>query len=244
MKAIGVIPARWASTRFEGKVLADINGKPMVQWVWEKAKQCHRLEDVWIACDDAKIVAAVKKFGGKSVLTSADHPSGSDRIAEAVRDVKVDIVVNIQADEPLIDPGVIDHLVDALQKDKQAMMATVIKQITSQEEYENPNVVKVVIDQNQNALYFSRSPIPYSRERKKVNEFICYKHLGLYAYRKNFLLTFTPWPKSILESTEQLEQLRVLEAGHRIKTICTDKDTVGVDTPEDLQRVKNLLGVK
>lgn len=241
MKAIGVIPARWGSTRFEGKILALLNGRPMIEHVWQQAKKSRRLEDVLIACDDERILEAVKNFGGKAVMTAKDHESGTDRIAEAVADVDVEVVVNIQGDEPLINPAVIDHLADALLNDSKLAMATVIKKIAKEEDLNNPNVVKAVIDQNNNALYFSRSPIPYNRAGKPFGQSIYYKHLGLYAYRKDFLLGFKKLPFSHLEATEKLEQLRVLDAGYKIKTIETDHETIGVDTPEDLVRVQELM---
>lgn len=238
MRAVGVIPARWAASRFEGKILADIAGKPMIQHVWEKAQKSRLLDGVLIACDDTKIEKACAAFGAKVVMTSADHQSGSDRIAEAVADMDVDIVVNIQGDEPLMDPSIIDSLVSELFKDENCSMATVIKQIQNSDEIRDPNVVKVVIDQNRFALYFSRSPIPYNRQEQVIDYF---KHLGIYAYRKKFLMAFCDLPKAHLEQIEKLEQLRVLEAGYKIKTILTDVETIGVDTPEDLKKVEDIL---
>lgn len=239
MKALGVIPARYASTRLPGKVLLPIAGKPMIQHVWERTKKSKILSDVWIACDDQRIVDAAKKFGAKAVLTSVDHPSGTDRIAEAVRKAKVDVVVNIQGDEPLINSSVIDNLAKALLKNKTYQMATVIKPLVKSEEVNNPNVVKVVIDSNHDALYFSRSTIPFNRDQEKGVQY--FKHLGIYAYRKTFLLKLTKMPSSNLEKIEKLEQLRVLEAGYKIKTIQTDLETIGVDTAEDLKKVEALL---
>lgn len=240
MRTLGVIPARWGSTRFEGKVLAQIHGKPMLQHVFERAKKSKALDDVIIACDDERIMMAAKKFGAKAVMTSPKHPSGTDRIAEAVRSLKVDIVVNIQGDEPLIQPKVIDDLVKALRKDKACVMATTIKAVTDENDLNNPNVVKVAIDKSNVALYFSRSCIPFNRDGQPLKNIKVYKHLGLYAYRKSFLMKFKDLPKSSLETTEKLEQLRVLEAGYKIKTIQTTVDTIGVDTPEDLAKVINL----
>jgi len=241
MKVIGVIPARWGSTRFEGKILVELAGKPMIQHVWERARQSRMLEECIIACDDERILKATQQFGAKAFLTSPGHPSGTDRIAEAVRYMECDIVVNIQGDEPLIDPAVINDLANALVQDESSMMGTVIKVITEREDLDNPNVVKVVVDEQRNALYFSRSCIPYDRDSQNIN---CYKHLGLYAYRKDFLLKITKLPKSYLERAEQLEQLRVLEAGYKIKTVVTDVETIGVDTLEDLRRVEKLLTQK
>lgn len=240
MKIIGVIPARWGSTRFEGKVLAEIHGKPMLQHVFERAKKSRALNDVIIACDDERILKAANAFGAKAVMTSPKHPSGTDRIAEAVRSLKIDIVVNIQGDEPLIQPKVIDDLVKALQKDKACVMATTIKAVADEADLRNPNVVKVVVDKSNVALYFSRSCIPFNRDGQPWQNIKFYKHLGLYAYWKSFLMKFKGLPKSPLEAAEKLEQLRVLDAGYKIKTIETTVDTIGVDTPEDLVKVINL----
>lgn len=239
MKVVGIIPARWASTRFEGKVLAMIQDKPMIQHVWERSKKCELLSDVVIACDDDRVVVAAEQFGARTILTSKDHASGTDRIAEAMEHVDADIIINIQGDEPLIDPAVIDALAAALMKDQSCSMATVIKVLTTKKELKDPNVVKVVVDGEMNALYFSRSVIPFDRDQ--TEETIYYKHLGIYAYRKDFLLSFKSLPKSNLEKVEQLEQLRALEFGYKIKTVVTDVETVGVDTPEDLRRVEKLL---
>lgn len=241
MRIVGVIPARWASTRFRGKVLAKIQDKPMIQHVWERVKESRLLDEVLIACDDERVLQAAQAFGAKAVLTSPDHPSGTDRVAEAVKNCPAEIVINIQGDEPLIRHQVIDDLAEALIEDETCRMATVIKAIETQEELENPNVVKVVIDREKNAIYFSRLPIPYDREKAGTGDIRYYKHMGIYAYRKDFLMALTQMPKSLLERAEHLEQLRALEAGVRIKTILTDMETIGVDTPEDLARVEGLL---
>jgi len=241
MKAIGIIPARYGSTRFPGKVLAEIESKPMIQHVWERAKQCRELNEVLIACDHDKVLKKAKEFGAKVVMTSPDHASGSDRIAEAVKDLAFDIVVNIQGDEPFMASSIIDKLVAALKKDPSCMMATVIKQIKKQDEINDPNIVKVVIDQKGNALYFSRSVIPHNRSKVFPLQAKYFKHIGIYAYRKDFLLEYTTWKKSALEDMEQLEQLRVLESGHTIKTIETDIETIAVDTPDDLLKVNAQL---
>jgi 3-deoxy-manno-octulosonate cytidylyltransferase (CMP-KDO synthetase) len=239
MKIIGVIPARWASTRFEGKVLAPINGKPMIQHVWERSQKSELLNDLVIACDDDRVVVAAEQFGAKTVLTSKEHASGTDRIAEAIESMEGDIIINIQGDEPLIDHAVIDALAATLVEDSSCSMGTAIKVVTTKKELKDPNVVKVVVDGEMNALYFSRSVIPYNRDDS--DEAIYYKHLGIYAYRRDFLLSYKMLPKSNLEKCEQLEQLRVLEFGYKIKTVVTDIDTIGVDTPEDLGRVEKLL---
>ena len=240
-RIIGVIPARWASTRFEGKVLAEIQGKPMLQHVWEQAQKSQLLKEVIIACDDKRVFQIVQEFGAPVVMTSTTHLSGTDRIAEVVKNIKTDIIVNIQGDEPLIDPQIIDALAEALLKDESAPMATVITKIRDEKEISDPNVVKVVIDNNKHAIYFSRAAIPFNRDKKSFSEAGYYKHLGLYAYTKDFLKIFVELPPSPLEQIEKLEQLRVLEAGYAIKTIETDFETIGVDTPEDLKKVEALL---
>ena len=241
MRTIGVIPARYESTRLKAKVLADIHGKPMLQHVWERARRSRLLDDLLIACDHELVFQTAKKFGAQAVLTSPDHRCGSDRIAEAVQNLEVDVVINIQGDEPLITPRVIDSLAGMMRDDPDCLMATVIKSLDSESELMDPNTVKVVIDQNQNALYFSRAPIPYGREKTGTTLVGHYKHLGIYAYRKDFLLTFVGLPQGSLEKAERLEQLRALEAGYKIKTVLTDIETMSVDTPADLRRVQEFL---
>jgi len=243
MKAIGVIPARWGATRFEGKVLANLLGKPVVQHVWENAKKAKLLDDLIVACDDERIMKVVAGFGGKAVYTSPDQPSGTDRLAEVVNPMDIKIAVNIQGDEPLVKPIIIDSLVMAIESEKKAQMATVIKRIEDDNELTNSNVVKVVVDKNGYALYFSRYAIPYNRtgQTDKKKKPVYFKHIGLYAFTKDFLFTFRNLAPSSLEEAEKLEQLRVLEYGYKIKTVETRFDTVGVDTPEDLRRVEEIL---
>ncbi len=254
MKAIGVIPARWASTRLPGKVLIDIAGKPLVQHVWERAQACRSLNEIIIACDEPHVLERCKAFGAKAVMTKKDHPSGSDRVAEVVKNFHGGIVVNIQSDEPLLEADLIDGLVTALKEDIESVVATPVKRISSEAEFLNPNVVKVVMDKNGHALYFSRAPIPFRRDRADVRTWDVgrtdvdvltsggyFKHLGLYAYRNEFLSSYCRWPKSFLEEEEKLEQLRILEAGFRIKCVETSVETIGVDTPEDVERVIKIL---
>jgi len=243
VKAIGVIPARWGATRFEGKVVATLMGKPVIQHVWENAKKAKTLDDLVVACDDERILKVVEEFGGKAIYTSPDQPSGTDRLAEVVNPLDVKIAVNIQGDEPLVKPIMIDSLVIALQGEKTAQMATMIKKIDDDSELTNSNVVKVVTDKFGYALYFSRYAIPYNRtgEKDPKKRPVYFKHIGLYAFTKDFLFTFRNLPKSSLENAEKLEQLRVLEYGYKIKTVETKFDTVGVDTPEDLKRAEEAL---
>ncbi len=244
MNVIGVIPARYGSIRFEAKVLARLHGKPVLEHVWRQAKKARLLDSLLIATDDKRIQDVCKRFGAKAVLTSQSHQSGSDRIAEAVKPLKVDIVVNIQGDEPLVHPSMIDGMIRALKEDKAAQVSTVIKLIEDFRELENPNIVKVVADRAGYAIYFSRCAIPYNRQNVNFKGVGYYKHLGLYAYRKFFLLGFKSLPVSSLEKAEQLEQLRVLEAGYKIKTVLTSFETIAVDTESDLERVKDHLKKK
>jgi len=243
MRIIGIIPARYDSKRFPGKVLADILGKPLIQRVYEQSKKVELLDDVLIATDNKKIFQVVGKFAGKAIMTSSNCRSGTDRLAEVARGLDADIFVNIQGDEPLISPQVVTKVTQALIKDKTIDIATVARKITSPEELNNPNVVKVVIDNDGFALYFSRAQIPYVRhplELKNLSS-VSYKHIGLYAYRREFLLNFVQMKQSPLEKVEDLEQLRALQNGYKIKVVITEYDSIGVDTKEDLERVRKIL---
>ncbi len=240
MKAVGIIPARWASTRLPGKVLVPIAGKSMLRRVWERASAARELSDVIIACDEQRVLDAAVAFGAHAVMTKIDHPSGSDRVAEAAAGTDAGIIVNIQCDEPLIQPGLIDALVLDLKADPGCVLATPVKRISGVEEFHNPNVVKVVVDRNCCALYFSRAPIPFKRDGA-ADTGKYFKHLGIYAYRREFLFEFCRWPKSFLEQEEALEQLRVLEAGFKIKTVETSMEAIGVDTREDVIRVETYM---
>ena len=238
MEVIGVIPARYASTRFEAKMLADIMGKPMLQHVWERAKQSRMLDDLIIACDNEIIQKAAVKFGAKVVMTSKEHTCGTDRISEVVNPLEVKVIINIQGDEPLIHPMMIDSVARSLLDNRAINMATMMKKIEDVAQVFDPHVVKVVVDKNGFALYFSRAPIPYLAPNAEINQVIYYKHIGLYGYTKDFLFTYKNLPVSNLEKTEKLEQLRVLAEGFKIKMLETKFDTVSVDTPEDLEKAK------
>lgn len=243
MKVIGIIPVRFKSKRFPGKPLADISGKPMVQHVYERAKKSKILDDLIIATDDKRIFDKVKEFKAKVVLTG-EHPTGTDRCAEVARKIKAEIVVNIQGDEPVIDPEIIDNAVEPLIKDKKILVSTLVHKIEDENELENPNIVKVVVDKDNFALYFSRSVIPYylaCRQTGKNIKKIFYKHIGLYVYRKDFLLKFVNMPQSMLEKAEELEQLRALENGYRIKTVLTNYSSIPVDVPKDIKKVEKFL---
>lgn len=246
---IAVIPARYGSTRFPGKSLAPIRNKPMIQWVYERTKRSRLVSRVIVATDDSRILDAVHSFGGEAVLTAATHQTGTDRIAEVARSLSCDIVVNVQGDEPLIPPDMIDATIRPLLEDPSIPLGTVCRRIDRSEEAFDPNVVKVVFDQAGFALYFSRAPIPWDRDSWAGKDSLSglrlagpmYKHIGLYVYRKDFLLAYAAMPQTPLEAAEKLEQLRVLERGHRISTIVTEHESFGVDIPGDLSKILQRL---
>ncbi|RZL44533.1 MAG: 3-deoxy-manno-octulosonate cytidylyltransferase [Pedobacter sp.] len=243
-KIIGIIPARYASTRFPGKPLVDIAGKTMIQRVYEQASKAQSLSKVVIATDDERIAEEVKRFGGEYVFTSSNHQSGTDRCAEVIERLPdFDIVINIQGDEPFIEPAQIDLLTSCFNEEK-VQLATLIKPIQSQESIYNPNSPKVVIDINGRAMYFSRSPIPFIRNGEPgvwAEKHQFYKHIGIYGYRTESLKAITKLPPSSLELAESLEQLRWIENGFYIQTKVTDLETVAIDTPEDLLKLNKLL---
>lgn len=237
MKVLCVIPARYASTRLPGKPLADINGKPMIQRVYERACLAKSPEKVLVAADDERVFDAVKKCGGQVMMTAKDHATGTDRLAEVAKKyVDMDIIINVQGDEPLIEPQIIDALAAAFTEDPELNMAT-IKTPIEEAEKENPNNVKVITDRNGYALYFSRSLMPYPRVDTGVP---VYKHIGIYAYKRDFLLKYAVMESTPLEKTESLEQLRALENGYKIKVLETNFKFVGVDTQEDLLKVNEI----
>lgn len=236
MKIVGIIPARYASTRFPGKALADINGKPMIQHVYESAARSKLLKRVVVATDDKRIYDAVTRFWGEAIMTSAKHKSGTDRIGEVAKNIDCDIVVNIQGDEPFIDYRNIDKAIEPLIKDKKINVLTLCCKITDIREINDPNVVKVVFDKDKFALKFSRKIIP-SSSKTKANY---YKHIGLYVYRKNYLLKFIKLKQTKSELAEKLEQLRILENGEKIKVVLTKIDSHSVDTRDDLVKLINL----
>ena len=239
MKILCVIPARYASTRLPGKPLADIAGKPMIRHVYERACQAQKPDMVLVATDHEQVYAAVKAFGGQALMTSPHHPTGTDRLAEVARAYEdYEVIINVQGDEPLIAPEVIDRLAAAFEVEEELNMAT-LATVMDQEEYDKPSAVKVVTDRHGYALYFSRSLIPFPRVT--TGEVPVYKHIGIYAYRRDFLLTYASLPPTPLERTESLEQLRALEHGYRIKVLITDFQSIGVDTPEDLEKVNQLF---
>jgi 3-deoxy-manno-octulosonate cytidylyltransferase (CMP-KDO synthetase) len=252
MRVIAVIPARYQSSRFPGKPLAQILGKPMIQYVYERSSAACRVDEVWVATDDQRIYEVVKSFGGNAMLTSPNHESGTERVAEVARKIPADVVINVQGDEPLIRPEAIDILAEAMAEDQKTPMATLKRKISRKQDIDNPNCVKVVTSKEGFALYFSRSPIPFDRDghttlrddtalRDGHTHLFAYQHIGIYAYRQDFLLQIPALPPSILEQTERLEQLRILENGYRIKVIETDYESYGVDTPEDVSRIESIL---
>ena len=240
MKVLGIIPARLNSTRLPKKLLINVAGKPVLQWTWEAVRRSRVLDEIIIAADSREIMDAAKRFGAQTMLTSPVHNSGTERVREGALKIKPDIAVNIQADEPLINAQIIDSLALFMLDNPDAEVATVIKKISIREEAANPDVVKVVVDKDGFALYFSRLPIPFVRG-KKNSQGVFYKHLGVYAYRLSFLEEFGSLPKSYLEDAEKLEQLRFLYAGKKIKTIITEVETVGIDTDEDIKKFENIL---
>jgi 3-deoxy-manno-octulosonate cytidylyltransferase (CMP-KDO synthetase) len=238
-RVLGVIPARYQSTRFPGKALATLAGKSILQHVYERAVQARYLSEVLIATDDDRIYAEARKFGAPVRMTRADHPSGTDRVAEAASADSAQVVVNIQGDEPLIDPAAIDAAAIELINDSSLMMGTLKRRIDNPDDITNPNVVKVVTDLSGNAIYFSRNPIPYNRAGGAVY----FKHVGLYVYRRNFLLGYSALPVGALEKVECLEQMRALENGYRIRVVETEYESFGVDTPEDLEQAARLFAM-
>jgi len=238
MKCVAVIPARYGSSRLPGKPLADIHGKPMVQHVYERVMQVPSLAEVWVATDDQRIFDAVRAFGGQVVMTSPDHPSGTDRLAEVQKHVSADVFLNVQGDEPMISPAHLESLVQAMMSAPEVGMGSLCHPITAHEA-ENPNTVKVVVNQLGDALYFSRSKIPFLRDAGASAKFL--KHVGVYAYRSDVLASFGQLPYSTLESAESLEQLRLLDAGIRIRMVEVDHAAPGVDSPACLERVRALM---
>jgi len=241
MRLLAIIPARFGSTRFPGKALAPLLGKPLIQRVYEQARQVQGLHDIYVATDDGRIRDCVEGFGGRAVMTRGDHPSGSDRLAEAADILgldRQDLVINIQGDQPVFPPLVVGHMAAVLERDCTAVIVTPARRLTDPELAMDPNVVKVVFNQQGRALYFSRSPLPYWRNGERP---YFYKHIGIYAYRVDFLKDFVTLPPGRWEQAEKLEQLRALEYGYPIHVVETDGDTLEVDTPEDLERAEVFL---
>lgn len=236
-KIIAVIPARYQSTRFPGKPLVHIEGKPMIQWVYEQALRVPSLDKIVVATDDPRIAEVVLGFGGEVQMTSSHHPTGTDRIAEVLQHHPCEWVLNLQGDEPLVHPGDLERLISQTLLHPTTRVATLIFPIQQDSIFHNPNVVKVVLDASNHALYFSRSPIPYPRIPGESR----WKHMGIYLYQSSFLQQFTQWAQTPLEKSEQLEQLRILEQGEKILCTVAEIESIGVDTPEDLEHIVTIL---
>jgi 3-deoxy-manno-octulosonate cytidylyltransferase (CMP-KDO synthetase) len=245
MEVVALIPARYGSTRFPGKPLALLRGKPMIRHVYEQTQAVRGLARIVVATDDERIAEVIRDIGGEVAMTRADHPTGTDRLAEVAERLDADIIVNVQGDLPFFPPAMVEDAVTALTDAPTAVMSTVKTPIYDTDEWHNVNVVKVVTDRNGFALYFSRSPIPFFRgprpEARGPREVLGYRHIGLYVYRRDFLFTFTKLPRTPLEQAEQLEQLRALEWGYRITVSETERPTVEIDTPEDLRRAEEAM---
>lgn len=242
MRIVAIIPSRFGSTRLKGKPLALIAGKPMVQWVYENACRADRISEVVVATDDRRISDVVRGFNGRVLMTSPDHPSGTDRVAEAAAQLELaaeDIAINVQGDQPLVNPACLDAVVAPLMTSSEAAMSTLALEVTDRAEYINPHHCKVVMDHQGHALYFSRAPIPFARDGGE--DFTVYKHLGIYAYTRRFLETFQNLPVGRLEMIEKLEQLRVLEYGYRIKVVVTPHDSPEVNLAEDIRHIEAIM---
>ncbi len=235
MKKIAVIPARFAASRFPGKLMQKIGDKTIIRMVYENVRSMQLFDDVFVVTDNDEILHEIQSIDGSVIKSIGEHQSGSDRIAEAILNIDADVIVNIQGDEPFVDAAPLEKLLKVFE-DKDVCVASVMQQLGTDEDINNPNVVKVVCDKNNNALYFSRSPIPYKRNLQ--SSLPIYKHIGVYGYRKQTLLDFTNWPMGVLEQTEMLEQLRYLENGIKIKMVETATSSMGIDTPEDLEKAK------
>ena len=251
-KILAVIPARWASTRFPGKPLALIHGRPMIQWVAEQVEKARLVSEVVVATDDMRISNAVNKFGGRAIMTSTEHSTGTDRVAEVAETIECGIVVNVQGDEPLIPPENIDLVIRPLLDSSDPPVSTLMTALRDLGEMSNPDICKVVADENGRALYFTRAPVPYNREawsdgghetdqNGTTSSIYGFKHIGLYAYTKSFLLQFSRLKASRLENLEKLEQLRILENGYSIRVTETERNSVGVDRLEDLNTIEQSL---
>lgn len=238
MKFLGVIPSRYASTRLEGKPLKDICGHTMIEWVYKRTKMSN-LDEVVVATDDERIFKEVEKFGGKAILTRKDHENGTSRIAEVCEKITdYDVIVNVQGDEPLIEPDMINSIINSFKEDDSIAMSTLKYKIDTMEEIENPNYVKVITDKKGYALYFSRSVIPYPRKMDLKNY---YKHVGIYGYKRDFVIEYAKMEPTPLEKSESLEQLRALENGYKIKVMETPYKIIGVDTQEELEKVRKYV---
>lgn len=243
-RAVVIIPARYASTRLPGKPLIPLGGKPMIRWVYERALQIPGVDRVLVATDDTRILETVHDFGGEACLTPPEIRNGSERVGFVARDLKAEIVVNLQGDEPLISARAVGEALRTLLDDPRPVAATLGYPLKTEAEWRNPAVVKVITDANGNTLYFSRAPIPFHRDEGFSPLPLLYRHIGVYVFRKPFLMEFLSWPEGALETREKLEQLRILERGYSLKLVEAETLSPGVDTPEDLEAVEKLLEMK
>lgn len=242
LRSIAIIPARYASTRLPEKPLINLCGKPMIQWVYERACRIANIDRVIVATDDQRILNAVQAFGGEAFLTPPEVTTGSERVGLLARDIDADVVINLQGDEPLISPTAVGDAIRKLYENPHLNVATLGFPIQTEEEWLNPAVVKVIVDNEGNAIYFSRAPLPYHRDEEfRANLPLLYRHIGVYVYRKAFLMDFLTWPEGVLESKEKLEQLRILERGYKIKVVAADMFSPGVDTPEDVSGIEKMM---
>ena len=249
MKIVAIIPARFGSTRFPGKALADLAGKPMIQHVYEQTMKASLVSRAIVATDDRRIADAIHQIGGEAIMTSTAHETGTDRLAEVAHGLEADLVVNVQGDEPLINPAMIDQAIEPFLNDSSLKMGTLKSRVKCLHDFLSPNVVKVVTDNAGYALYFSRSPLPFFRDKwhdLKDEAFasgrlLCFKHVGLYVFQRDFLLEYAALPQTFLELSEKLEQLRALESGVKIRVVETEFESLGVDTPEDLNKAKERI---
>ncbi len=249
MQIIAVIPARYASTRFPGKLMADLAGKPVIQHVYEQTLKASMVSRVIVATDDQRIVDVIRHIGGEALITKTSHETGTDRLAEVAGKLEADIIVNVQGDEPLINPSMIDQAIAPFLDNRDLKMGTLKSRVRCLHDFLSPNVVKVVTDNNGYALYFSRSPLPFFRDKWQdlkdeafsAGRLLCYKHVGLYVYKRDFLIEYAAMPQTFLELSEKLEQLRALENGIRIRVVETDFESLGIDTPEDLNKARERL---
>lgn len=249
MRTVAIIPARYSSTRFPGKPLADLAGKPMIQHVYERTCQASLVNRVIVATDDTRIADAIHRIGGEAIMTSTAHETGTDRLAEVAHGLEADIIVNVQGDEPLIDPAMIDQAIEPFLNNPALKMSTLKSRINCLHDFLSPNVVKVVTNATGDALYFSRSPLPFFRDKWQdlkddafaSGRLLCFKHVGLYVFQRDFLLEYAAMPQTFLEISEKLEQLRALENGIRIKVVETAFESIGVDTPDDLHKAQERM---
>ena len=249
MQIVAIIPARFGSTRFPGKALAELAGKPMIQHVYEQTMKASLVSRAIVATDDHRIADVIHQIGGTAVMTSTAHETGTDRLAEVAHGLEADIVVNVQGDEPLIDPAMIDQAIEPFLNDPTLKMGTLKSRVKCLHDFLSPNVVKVVTDNAGYALYFSRSPLRFFRDKWQdlkddafaSGKLLCFKHVGLYVYRRDFLLEYAAMPQTFLEISEKLEQLRALENGIRIRVVETEHESLGIDTPEDLNKAKERM---